>query len=227
MAIRVVVAHPYVLKCEALGAVLKRWGAEVVGYAVDGREAFLLTIRSRPHLAILAAHLPLLNGIDCAFKIRQECSQTKVVLMTNSASADHLQRALQAGVVAYVRATISPDELIKTLERAATGAIYVDAETCQEIGDTRADHPKEEAGVLTLREREVLQLISEGKSSKEIAALLGISQKTADSHRHRICIKLETHQIAELVHYAVRQGLIEVGLLSIAVLGSAATGSLG
>ena len=227
MRIRGIVAHRCLLNGQALGAVLEQWGAEVVGYAVDGREAIMLTTRARPHIAILAAHLPLLNGIDCACKMRRASPQTKIIIMTNTASAVNLQRALGAGVAAYVRATIGPDDLIKVLDRAATGSTYVDAETYQWINDHGGHQPNQGSEVLTMREREILQLISEGKTSKEIAFLLGISLKTTESHRHRISKKLEKHRIADMVHYAVSQGMIEAALLAMVVFGAAARCSLG
>jgi DNA-binding NarL/FixJ family response regulator len=222
MRIRVIVAHPDLLNGQALGAVVEHWGAEVVGYAAEGPAAVALAIRSRPRMAILDAHLPLLNGVDCACKIRRAFPQTKIIIMTNTASPDHLHRALQAGVAGYVRAAIGSDDLIKALDKAAAGSTYIDAESHQWTNDHGGPRSNQGSEVLTMREREILQLISEGKTSKEIACLLGISLKTADSHRHRISIKLEMHQIADLVHYAVRQGMIEAALLLMVIFGAAA-----
>lgn len=181
----------------------------MVGEASDGREAVKLCAKFRPDVALLDVTMPLLNGIDAAREISKANPATRLILLTMH-TEDHLVlESLRAGVRGYVLKTRAADELIQAIRAVCKGEMYLTQSISRTIvqaflaKDTLPDSP------LTDRERQVLQLVAEGKTTKEIASLLGISVKTAESHRSNIMEKLNIHDTAGLVRYAIRSGLIE------------------
>ena len=207
MTIRILIAEDHVIVRQGFRTMLERDGFQVVGEAGDGREAVRLARELRPDVAILDVGLPLLNGIDAAREIRKVSSRTRVILVTMYGEQDHLSSALRAGVRGYLLKTRAVEDLENAIREVYRGGVFLGdvAEDALEAYQSTVDS---EPRPLTAREREVLQLVAEGKTTKEIASILGISFKTAESHRTRIMEKLNIHETAGLVRYAVRHGLV-------------------
>ncbi len=206
MAIRVLLADDHQIVREALRALLEAEGLGVVGEAADGREALRLAATARPDVAVLDLSMPLLNGIDAARAIFHDVPGTKVVLLTVHRDDHYVQAALGAGIQGYVLKTQATADLLAAIEDVAAGRIYLSPGVSRPTAGTRRGVATDP---LTPRERQVLQLIAEGKSTKEVAAILGVSVKTADTHRTRLMDKLDIHDVAGVVRYAIRHGLVQ------------------
>ena len=208
MAIRVLLADDHVIVCQSLKAVLEREGFQVVGEAADGREAVRLARALRPDVAALDVSMPLLNGLDAAREIQKACPRTRTILLTMHAEDTYVLQALQMGVRGYVLKSQAVTDLVRAVQEVSRGATYLSPGVSAAV--VEAYRTKKDArDPLTSREREVLQLVAEGKSTKEAASLLGISVKTAEYHRNSVMQKLGIHETASLVRYAIRRGLIE------------------
>ncbi len=209
MSLRLLLADDHGIIRQSLRALLEREGYQVVAEASDGREAVRLTAQFRPQVAVLDLSMPLLNGMEAAREILRDTPQTRVVLLTVHTEDHYVLEALRVGISGYVLKSKSSSELIQAIQEASRGAMYLSPDISATV--VRAYLTKSEPAPEALgnRERQVLQLVAEGKSTKEIAGLLGISPKTAESHRGHIMEKLEIHNTAGLVRYAIRRGLIE------------------
>ena len=188
---------------------LEHEGFRVVAEAADGREAVQLATTAHPDVVVLDLAMPGLNGIDAGREISRSTPRVKVVLLTVHREDPYVLEALRGGVSGYVLKTQAADDLIRAIREVMRGAIYLSPGVSRAVVEayrTKSDLP---ADPLSPREREVLQLVAEGKTTKEVASLLGISFKTAESHRTRIMAKLDIHETAGLVRYAIRMGLIE------------------
>ena len=209
MAIRVVIADDHEMLRQGLQVLLEDEGFVFVGAASDGREAVRLCEEHRPDVAILDLSMPLLNGIFAAREIIKSNPRTKVVLLTQHTEEHAILQALRAGVRGYVLKTRASNELVEALRAVCRGEMYLTQSISQTVVQaflSKADLP---ARPLSDRERQVLQLVAEGKTTKEIATLLGISVNTAESHRSNLMDKLDIHDTAGLVRYALRHGVIE------------------
>ncbi|HET9698180.1 MAG TPA: response regulator transcription factor [Terriglobales bacterium] len=208
MAVRVILADDHVIVRQGLKALLEREGYEVVGEASNGHEAIKLAETTHPEVVILDISMPLLNGIDAAREILGSAPRTKVILLTMFTEEHYVYEALRAGVSAYVLKTKAANELVSALQEVIKGDTYLSpgiSRTVVQAYLSKADTPSDP---LTARERQVIQLVAEGKTTKEIATVLGISTKTAESHRTNIMEKLNIHDIAGLVRYAIRHGIV-------------------
>jgi two-component system, NarL family, response regulator NreC len=206
---RILLADDHVVVRQGLKALLEREGFEVVGEASDGHEAVQLAKDRSPDVAVLDLSMPLLNGIDAAREVCQASPRTKTILLTIHTEDPYVVQALRAGVRGYVVKNQAAADLVQAIREVLRGAVYLSPGISRTVVDAylaKTDLPPDP---LTAREREVLQLVAEGKTTKEIAQLLGVSAKTAESHRTRIMQKLNIHETAGLVRYAVRQGLIQ------------------
>ena len=208
MAIQAVVASDHRLFRQAVKAILEREGISVIAEGCDGRETVKLATQLQPEIVLLDVHIALLNGIDASRKILRTSPVTKIILLVDEFAAGNVREALHAGVVGFVLKTAPACELTKAIQIVCRGIVYLDSGTNRSLSEAVAEDVPCGGNLLTLREREVLQLICEGKAVKEMAAILGISQKTVESHRQRITAKLKMTQTAELVRYAVRCGMI-------------------
>jgi DNA-binding NarL/FixJ family response regulator len=208
MRIRVVVAEDHVMVRQGLRALLERASIEVVGEAGDGREAVRLVEKLRPEVAVLDIALPLLNGIDAARAILKSEAGTKVVALTMHSERHYLVEAVRAGVTGYVLKSKAAEDLVQAIQEVARGAIYFGPEFSRDALRDFLARPDQPENPLTAREREVLQLVAEGKTNKEVASQLGISVKTAEAHRAHIMGKLNIHETAGLVRFAIREGII-------------------
>jgi len=194
---------------QGLRSLLEKQGLEVVGEAGDGRTAVSMLATCRPDVAVLDVSMPSLNGLDAAREIRRSSPNTAVVLLTVHAEDHYVLEALRAGVQGYVLKDQAPEDLGEAIREVSRGAVYLSPGIARVVVQAYLNRTELPPDPLSPREREVLQLVAEGKTTKEVAQILGVSVKTADSHRSRLMEKLEIHETASLVRYAVRRGLVQ------------------
>jgi two-component system, NarL family, response regulator NreC len=207
MALRVLLADDHEVVRDGLKALLSTKGFDVVGEASNGRDAVRLTETTHPDVAILDLSMPHLNGIDAARIIARRFPNTRPILLTIHTEDPYVMGGLRAGVRGYVLKTQAGTDLVHAIREVSMGGIYLSPGVSRAVVDaflTKRDAPMDP---LSAREREVLQLVAEGKTNKEVAAVLGISVKTAECHRGHIMGKLNLHDTASLVRYAIRNGL--------------------
>jgi len=209
MNTRVLVADDHPVVRQGLKSLLTREGFSVVGEAADGREALRQVEALHPDVALLDLAMPSLNGLDAAREIMQSSAGTKVVILTQHAEEPYILEALRAGVHGYVLKSQSVSDVVQAIRDVTRGKLYVSPTISEVVVSAYRGQTRLPADLLTTREREVLQLVAEGKSTKQIAEILGIAQKTAESHRSHLMVKLGIHQVAGLVRYAVRRGLVQ------------------
>jgi DNA-binding NarL/FixJ family response regulator len=209
MSLHILLADDHPIVRQGLKLLIEREGFTVVGEASDGREAVRLAQELCPDIALLDLTMPQLNGIDAGQAILQVSPKTNIILLTIHAEDHHVLEALRAGIKGYVLKTKAAEELVLAIQEVSRGKLYLTpgvSEVVVQAYLAKSELPPEP---LSHREREVLQLIAEGKTTKEVAVALGISAKTAESHRTRIMGKLNIHETASLVRYAIRRGLIQ------------------
>jgi DNA-binding NarL/FixJ family response regulator len=209
MPIRVVLADDHVLVRQGLRSLLEREKFQVVAEASDGQELIRLAETHHPDIAVLDISMPTLNGIDAARELGRSCQQTKVILLTQHEEEQYIHEALEVGVKGYVLKSQVASDLIHAMQQVSRGGIYLSPGVSRAVVDAYRSKSERPSDPLSGRERQVLQLIAEGKSTKDVASLLGISVKTAESHRSRLMQKLDIHETASLVRYAVRRGLVQ------------------
>lgn len=190
-------------------ALLEREGLEVVAEAANGQEAVRVAQAVNPDVAVLDLAMPVLNGLDAAREIVQACSRTRVILLTMHTEEHQIVTALRAGIRGYVVKTEAAEDLAQAIREVARGQVYLSPGVSRVVVEAYLAGGQPPDDPLTPRERQVLQLVAEGKTSKEVAALLELTVKTAESYRARIMDKLDIHDTAGLVRYAIRQGLIQ------------------
>jgi DNA-binding NarL/FixJ family response regulator len=209
MSLHILLADDHLIVRQGLKLLIEQEGFAVVGEASDGRDAVRLAQELHPDIALLDFNIPMLNGIDSGGAILQTSPKTKIILLTMHAEDHHVLEALRAGIKGYVLKTKAADELIQAIQDVSRGKLYLTPGVSEAVVQAylaKTDVPPEP---LSRREREVLQLVAEGKTTKEVGVVLGISTKTADSHRTRIMAKLNIHETASLVRYAIRRGLVQ------------------
>jgi two-component system response regulator NreC len=209
MPIRIVLADDHVLVRQGLKSLLEREHFQVMAEASDGQEAVRLIETHHPDIAILDISMPTLNGIDAARGLSRAAPKTKVILLTQHEEEQYIHEALEAGVKGYVLKSQVANDLIQAIRQVCRGEFYLSPGISRAVMEAYRNKSERLADPLTVRERQVLQLIAEGKSTKDTASVLGISVKTAESHRMRLMQKLNIHETASLVRYAVRRGLIQ------------------
>jgi two-component system response regulator NreC len=209
MPTRIVLADDHVLVRQGLKSLLERENFQVMGEASDGQEAVKLIETHHPDIAIMDISMPILNGIDAARGLSRSAPKTKVILLTQHEEEQYIHEALEAGVKGYVLKNQVANDLIQAIRQVGRGEFYLSPGISRAVMEAFRNKSERPADPLTARERQVLQLIAEGKSTKDTASVLGISVKTAESHRMRLMQKLDIHETASLVRYAVRRGLIQ------------------
>jgi two-component system response regulator NreC len=206
---RVLLADDHLVVRQGLKILLQREGFEIVGEAADGQQAVRLARDRCPDVAVLDFAMPVLTGLDAAREILRSCPRTRVILLTMHTDSRYVHEALRVGVSGYVVKSQAAADLVRAIREVSRDMTYLSPRVSRTVVQaylSKSDVPDP----LTPREREVLRLVAEGKTTKEIAALLGISVKTAEAHRMRVMRKLETHNTASTVRYAIRQGLVQV-----------------
>jgi len=192
---------------------------EVVGEAGNGREGLRMSKRLKPDLVVMDLSLPDKSGIDVTRNIRSLLPETRVMIVSMHSKIDYITEAFQAGATGYVVKESATDRLVQGLEAVSKGEYFLDTSLSHKVVNKLMEFPEKEAKItdaryetLTRREQQVMRLLAEGFSSKEIAEKLFISPKTVENHRTNIMSKLDLHSTMELVRYAVRLGLIDVDL---------------
>ena len=210
MSCRVLLADDHQIVRQGLRGILVAAGHEVIGEASDGREALKLARTLNPDIAVLDLSMPLLNGLDAAREIRRLAPDIKIILLTMYTDKGYVLQALRAGARGYVLKTQAAEDLISAIREILRGETYLSPGVAASVVDAVLESTNEAADPLTARERQILQLVAEGNTTKEIARLLNVSFKTAESHRNHIMKKLDIHEVAGLVRYAIRQGLLHI-----------------
>jgi len=188
-------------------------GMEVVGEAADGREAVRLARELKPDIVILDIGMPLLNGLDAAAHILRENDRTGIIILSMHTDESYILRALDAGAKGYLLKDHADEDLERAIQSVAAGKPYFSPSIAQALLEDyvnlmRERRVQDSYDLLTEREREVLQLLAGGKSNKEVASVLNISPYTIETHRNNLMQKLNLHNTAEIVLYAVRKALI-------------------
>lgn len=210
--VRVLLSDDHALVLAALRLLVERIdGAVVVAEASDGRMALEKAIEHRPDIAILDISMREMNGIEALARIREAVPRTRVLILSSHGTGDFIMRALRAGAHGYLVKDSAPTELATAIGEIMKGKSYLSPSVAaQVISGVRDGGPgKSELDQLTPRQREILQMIAEGKSTKAIAADLEVSVKTAETHRAAIMGRLGIRDIAGLVLFAVRHGLVD------------------
>lgn len=213
MAIRIVLADDHAIVRDGLRLMLDSSpGLEVVGEASNGREAVRHTARLKPDIVILDIAMPELNGIDAARQIRENSQDTAIIMLSMHAQTEYIFRSLQAGANGYLVKDSVGAEVVQAIREVHQGHRYLSKSISDQVIEDyvrRRAQPVEEDPLLRLssREREVLQLIVEGRSTTEIAELVALSPKTVETYRSRMMRKLEINSLPDLVKFAIQHGL--------------------
>lgn len=200
--------HPLVLA--GLRSLLEA-ECEVLAVVSDGRSLVEAALRLKPEVIVLDIGLPLLNGIDAARLIKKELPETKLLFLTMHSNLAYLKDALAAGASGYVLKTSAREELLGAVQDVVRNRIHVSPGFGEEIVSQFERHPRSITGsqsILTARQREILQLVAEGRTAKEIAGILNVSLQTVAFHKHQIMNKLGLRTTAELTKFAIQDGLV-------------------
>jgi two-component system response regulator NreC len=212
--LRLLLGDDHTLVRQGLRKILEeRSDWRVVAEAANGREAVTLAVEHKPHVAVLDIGMPLLNGIDATRQILRRAPAVRVLILSMHAEEEYIARAVSAGAIGYLLKDSAGQDLISAVEAVAARRSFFSPAVAQVMMD---DYVRRVAGAeaadryetLSEREREIFQLIAEAKSNRDIADILAISVATVETHRARILQKLDVHNMAELVLYAVRRGVI-------------------
>lgn len=210
--IRILLVDDHHLVRAGLRALLEKIsGVEIVGEAENGREALQQIERLQPDLALMDIMMPELNGLDATARATSKFPLTRIIILSMNVTQEFVMQTLQAGASGYLLKNISPAELDLAIKAVVRGEMYLSSAISQYVVDAclkRTTSPQHAQVSLTPRQREILQLIAEGNSTKMIAAKLGISVKTAETHRTDLMEAVDIHDIAGLTRYAIRMGLV-------------------
>jgi DNA-binding NarL/FixJ family response regulator len=210
--VRVLLADDHGLFRAGIRALLRTLDdVAIVGEAADGREALRLIATQHPDVVLMDIMMPGLNGLDAAARIGRAFPRTRVVILSMNSDEDSVLKALRAGAAAYLVKTADPVELELAIRAVARGERFLSAAVSAHVVAAclgRVDKEQTSLDRLTPRQREVLQLIAEGQTTKAIAAQLAISAKTAEAYRSELMKALDIHDIASLTRYAIRTGLV-------------------
>jgi DNA-binding NarL/FixJ family response regulator len=180
---------------------------QVVGLASDGREAVKMVLELRPSIVLMDIAMPGLNGIEATQQIREKCPNSQVVILSMYATSEYVYRALQADALGYLLKESAGSEVVQAIRAVSNGKMYISRKIKTSVGKNITDQKKSPLDRLSGREREVLQLTVEGKTSAQIGQILSLSPKSVDTYRSRIMKKLEIHDIPALVKFAIQHGL--------------------
>jgi DNA-binding NarL/FixJ family response regulator len=211
-AISIVVVDDHVVIRKGLRALLEeRRGWTVVGEAGNGREAVEISVRLHPDLVVMDLSMPELNGLEATPLILRAVPHARVLILTMHNSEELVEKTLKSGARGYVLKSDAERDLITALEAVLDNRTFFTPAVSEAVGKY-AGRGKAEASIiqsLSPRERQIIQLLAEGKSNKEVAVRLGISVRTAENHRARIMRKLQLHSLSDLVRHAIRNKIIE------------------
>ncbi len=207
--LRIVIADDHNLVRAGLVTLMSRLPeVEVVGEARDGREFLKLIRELEPDIALTDIAMPELNGLEAAERVRRDFPKVKVIILSMHANEDYVAQALKAGASGYLLKDAATAELEMALKVVAQGQFYLSPSISRQVVDTYLHGSPTGLELLSSRQREVLQLIAEGKSTRDIAEALHLSVKTIETHRAQVMERLDIHDVAGLIKYALRKGLI-------------------
>ncbi|MBI1797800.1 MAG: response regulator transcription factor [Candidatus Eisenbacteria bacterium] len=209
MATRVLIADDHRLFREGLKGLIAGEEFVVVAEAEDGQEAIRLAQRHQPDLALLDVMMPGLNGVDATREVLRVSRHSRVIVLTMHKESPYVINSLRAGARGYVVKTQTAVEMLAAMRAVARGDVYVPPDLSRALVECHQQGGDPGADPLSARERQVLQLVAEGHTTKAIGGLLHISFKTVETHRGAVMRKLDIHDAASLVRYAIRRGLIE------------------
>ena len=182
---------------------------EIVGEAANGREAIELAEQFKPDVVVMDVAMPELNGIEATRRLLGALPHTRVIALSMHKDSVYVREILRAGARGYLLKDSGAEDLVRAIRAVAGGESWLSPAVSNAVLDDYRRHVTNPIDLLTSREREVLQMLAEGKTNKEVAVVLNLSVYTVDAHRGRIMEKLNLHSINELVRFAVRNGLIE------------------
>jgi DNA-binding NarL/FixJ family response regulator len=207
---RVLLADDHQIVREGLRALLEKAGHEVAGEAGDGHEACKLARTLKVDIAVLYLSMPLLNGMDAAREMRSLSPEVKTIMLSMYSDKRYVLQALKVGAKGYVLKSQAADDLLRAIREVARGEVYLSPEVAESVVDAYVNKTDVAADPLTPRERQVMQLVAEGSTTKEVAKVLNISFKTAESHRNHIMKKLGIHDVVALMRHAIQAGLVQI-----------------
>lgn len=212
--VRILIADDHAIIRSGLRALLSHEpGFEVVAEAADGREAVELAERELPHVALLDISMPTLNGLEAARQISAKFNNIQLVMLTVHTDECYLLNALKAGARGYVLKSSAEFEILEAIRAVSQGKAYFSPKVSRVLADEymrylQASQVEDSYDLLTSRERQILQLLAEGQSNKDVANILDLSPTTVICHRQHIFQKLNLHSLADLILYAIRKGVI-------------------
>lgn len=186
-----------------------QWDLEVIGEASNGREALDMAEQSKPDVVVMDVTMPELNGIEATRRITRSLPKTRILALSMHKDSAYVREILRAGAKGYMLKDSSPEDFLAAVRAVAKGQGWLSPAVSDAVLDDYRKHVTNPIDLLSTREREVLQLIAESKTNKEIASLLNLSVYTVEAHRGRILEKLNLHSVSELVRFAMRNGLID------------------
>jgi DNA-binding NarL/FixJ family response regulator len=208
MSTTVILADDHPVVREGVKMLLEREKLEVVGEASNGFEAITLAQQLRPDVVLLDVAMPMLNGLSAIEQIKRVSPRSKTVLLTMYTDEHYVLQALRAGVKGCVSKAQAAEHLLEAIAEVCAGGVYLSPSVSGAVVEAYLSKNDPPPDPLTGRERQVLQLVAEGKTTKEIAVILSVTVKTAESHRSKLMEKLDIHSTAGLVRYAIRRGLV-------------------
>ena len=213
--IRILLADDHTILRSGIRSLLEdEPGLSVIGEAEDGRVAVSMACKLKPDVVIMDIAMPLLNGLEATRQIKMQCPDVKVLILSMHDNEEYIRQVLEAGAMGYILKDAAARELISAIKSVYRGeAVLSPAVTRLVIEDYLrwgGTRPQEDSDSLSPREREVLQLIAEGYTNKQIAEILSISIKTVQAHRNNLMQKLDLHDRGELIKYAIQKKIIEI-----------------
>jgi len=214
-ALRILVADDHEIVRRGVCTLLQSHsGWQICGEAINGAQAVELAAQLNPDVVVLDISMPEMGGIDAARLILQRNDKQKILFLTIVESDELVRKALEMGIRGFVQKSDAARELVSAIEALERNGTYFTSRIAQMVLEGYLDHsgsrPHRGQSLLTNREREIVRLLAEGKSTREISALLGVSAKTAETHRSNIMRKLKLHSVSELILYAIRNGILPV-----------------
>jgi len=207
--VRAILADDHKMFADCLASVLRREAIDLVDIASDGVETLEKVRQHKPQLLILDLSMPKMNGMEVAQEVLREPFPCRILVLTADTNQDTITEALRIGIHGYLLKSETITELPIAIQKLMKGEFYVSQHFLGALVRHLRNSGHEKTEELSLRERQVLQLIAEGFSTKEVAGMLAVSTKTAESHRSRLMEKLGIHETASLVRYAIRRGFVK------------------
>lgn len=208
--IRVLLADDHTVVRRGFAMILSQQpDMEVIGQAQNGRDAVELTIQLQPDVVVMDVTMPELNGIEGTRRINEKCPRTRVLALSMHRDAVYVREILRAGARGYLIKDADDDAFVEAVRAVYRGDGYLSPAIADAVLNDYRKHVSNPVDLLTSREREVLQMIAEGKTNKEIANILNLSVYTIEAHRGRIMEKLNLHNTGDIVRFAIRNGLIQ------------------